>query len=74
MKIALLAALLIATVGVASAQIGQNIGGGFDKFDGGISGVMQSKAGTPLTPCGDLTMDWSVATGCNLTAYLVNMR
>jgi hypothetical protein len=48
---------------------------GIGQFDGGQSdGIRAALKSTPLTSCLAGQLDFSVATGCNTTLYMVMLR
>lgn len=59
----LVALALLVALGIAYANIGQNIGGGIGTaFDGGVGGGGPGGKGHPATNCGTGVLDFS--TGC----------
>jgi hypothetical protein len=70
------ALMLVATFVSAAYARHHEITGpvGTSSYYPNITGIVGAVNNTPLTPCGDFQMDFSVTTGCNMTAYEIGMR
>lgn len=69
---AVIALSLLASM--ANAQFGPTIGPGSVSTIGPSSGSGSGGGGGGTTPCAAGQLDWSDATGCNLTLYMIGLR